>query len=505
MKHITSLFCLLTLLTGCSQVNAPLEEIPTFPEPEPVVISAPDLDFTLPIFPHESLHPTNITNQTNWQLAPLLYEGLYVLDDNFQAQPQLISNVWVENDGYRWVFTIKDGIYFWDGTPLTASIVSSALNEARAGYYAPRFSGITSVTSYQNFVTIDLNAPNWNLPALLDIPISYGGGSYPQGTGPYAFWPDELVLRRHDGWWGQAELPNTILLEAINVTSDLNTAFDGGNLSIIPGDVTENQNFGLSGNYQVWAYNSANLVYLGYNCTNPHLNATLRQIISLSIDRDSLIRRSLAGYGTATLYPYHPATTIPLPEWNYDPLFSAEQYYQHGNKPSLRLMVNGENQEKVTLAEQIIEQVAEYGLYLQLDPLPWADYLRALEQGDFDIYLAEISLTPDFNLSSLLSSWGEYNYGQYQDSGADQLWQSFRKDAWNEEWNYFYYFYDQMPIAPLCFRSGTALSLWGHLSYATPTLNNLFYGLEEWVVEQPTQAMDSLEEVLVEENSETLD
>ncbi len=484
MKAFLPFLCCLAL-TGCATLSAPPEDSPTFPLPEPVVISAPNLAFTLPIYPNETLHPTIITNQTNMNLSPLLYESLYVLDENFQPVPVLVDTAEVQNNGYRWVFTIKQGIQFWNGNNLTASNVASALNEARNGYYSPRFNGINSITAYQNYLTIDLSSPNWNLPALLDIPISNGGGTYPQGTGPYVYWEEEMLLRRHDYWWGEADLPDTILLEPITATSDLSTAFDGGNLSIIQGDLTGNQGFGFSGNYQVWEYYDTSLLYLGFNCQNNQLNSTLRQIISLSINRDSLINQSLAGYATPTLFPYHPEAELTLPDWSYDPIASAESYFFYGNLPQLRLLVNGDNQEKSIVAEQIIQQLGEYGLTLELVALPWADYLNALQTQDFDLYLGEIFLTADFNSSSLLSSWGEFNYGQYSDSYADQLWLDFRCDGLNEEWNFFHYFYTQMPIAPLCFKNGTALSLWGHLSYAKPTAHNLFHSLEQWVVEQP--------------------
>ena len=45
----------------------------------------------------------------------------------------------------------------------------------------------------------------------------------------------------------------------------------------------------------------------------------------------------------------------------------------------------------------------------------------ALEAGRFDLYLGEVALTADFDLSALLSSDGALNYGRWQDEQTDLL------------------------------------------------------------------------------------
>ena len=44
---------------------------------------------TLAVYPEFSLHPVLAGNRVNLTLAPLLYEGLFTVDDSFQAQPLL--------------------------------------------------------------------------------------------------------------------------------------------------------------------------------------------------------------------------------------------------------------------------------------------------------------------------------------------------------------------------------------------------------------------------------
>lgn len=490
-KVFWSMMWILTLLVSCTSVSAPIDEFPTYPVPEPSKVNAPTLDFTLPIYIHESLHPTIVTNQTNQRLSPLLYESLYVLDENFMPQPYLVEDYEVGYEGTRWVFTLKEGIAFWDGTPLTGRIVASALNEAKGSTscYAPRFDNITTITGNDRQVTVTLSSPNWNLPALLDIPLSFGGGTLPQGTGAYLFDQEEMCLRQQPQWWGDGStLPQEILLFPLTNTGEFISAFDGGNLSILDADLTGSQEVSFSGNYQVWEYNSTNLFYLGFNTMDSRLTANFRRTFSEALDRDSLVTQVLAGYGTSTLYPIHPDTEVGglLESWSYDAINSGNQFLSYGRLPTgLTLLVNSENTQKLLLAQEIAEHISTFSLSLEVVAVPWSEYLLALEEGNFDLYLGELYLTGDFDVSALLSSQGMYNYGMYANHITDGLWNRYRQyglEALEDEGNFFTYFREEMPIAPLFFKSGTALSLWGHLAYANPTAQDLFYDLSQWEI-----------------------
>ncbi len=478
------------LLSSCASAAAPTEEILLYPATEDWRETVPSLPFTLPIFPDETLHPTLIRNQTNGNISSLLYEGLFVLDESFTAQALLVEEYHMSEDGKVWTFTLKEGISFWDGTELTPSIVLSAWKEAQGedSRYASRFQKVSKMSVQGESLRVELLEPNAQFPALLDIPISYGGGLVPQGTGPYYYQEHSQVLERNPLWWGEADLPDTIALEEISSTGDLITAFDGGNLSILQGDLVNNLNLGFSGNYQVWEYPSTHLLYLGVDTLQTALNQEFRVNVSQCIHREQVIKEELAGYGTATSYPIHPATEAgqTLEAWSYDPFLAAEQLSQGGSLPSgLRLLVNEENPQKVKIAQSIVEHLQNFSYDIQVEAVPWVEFLQRLEERDFDLYLSEIYLTPDFDISSLFLHQGEYNYGMYGNVIMQGMWEDYRREG--DALQFFQYFAQEMPIIPLCFKEGTALSLWGHLNYASPTANHLFYGLEEWDFAQESE------------------
>ena len=78
------------------------------------------------------------------------------------------------------------------------------------------------------------------------------------------------------------------------------------------------------------------------------------------------------------------------------------------NRP-IKLLVNSENAATVAAAQRIAYQLEAAGLQVSLSKLPFEDYLAALTARHFDLYVGEVGLTADFDLSALLSSSGSLN------------------------------------------------------------------------------------------------
>lgn len=51
----------------------------------------------------------------------LVYDTLFALDENFEPQPQMIDRWTVSSDKKTWVFHLRDGLKWHDGTDVTAA------------------------------------------------------------------------------------------------------------------------------------------------------------------------------------------------------------------------------------------------------------------------------------------------------------------------------------------------------------------------------------------------
>ncbi|WP_305037121.1 ABC transporter substrate-binding protein [Plantibacter sp. M259] len=61
-----------------------------------------------------------------------MYEGLYRLTDDGEVEPVLAADSTVSDDGLTYTFTLKDGVTFHSGDPLTSADVKSSIEAVTA-------------------------------------------------------------------------------------------------------------------------------------------------------------------------------------------------------------------------------------------------------------------------------------------------------------------------------------------------------------------------------------
>lgn len=483
---------LAALLAGCAPA-APLSEPDASASPAPSVSSGPEAEGTelsLAVFPGQSLHPVLSSDRTNLTLAPLLYEGLFQLDTSFTPQPVLCRSYSVSEDGLTWTFTLQEGVTFSDGTPLTAELTAQALELARSegSQYAGRFSHVSSMAADpEGRLVITLSRANGALPALLDVPIALGAGDRPLGTGPYVLTGsgNDLALTARTDWWQGASLPQqTIPLHAVSRSEELSRALADGAVSLVSTDPSAVDAVGYEGACATVDYDTTSLIYLGFHTgRSPFHTSAARAALSAALDRTALVSTAWSGHARATTLPIHPASAL------YDTGIarqssgrSAQELLEEAGLTgrTVTLIVNTESTAKVTAARTIARQLKQAGLTVTVSALNWSEYLSALSSGQFDLYLGEVVLTADFDLSRLVGSGGSLNYTRWSSAQADSLLRAFqsapasqRREAANALCGYLA---EQSPIAPLCFERGSVLSRWEGAARLTPTRANVFYG-----------------------------
>lgn len=500
MKRLcTILLAAALLLSGCGQDQPSASSQPPAAPPASDAAPAPvDIPFSLAVYPSYSLHPVLAENRANLTLAPLLYEPLFQLDGTFQAEGVLCSGHAVSEDLLTWTFTLHSGVTFSDGTPLTGELAADALNTARraGSRYAQRLADVAAISGEEDTVTITLRRPNGALPALLDIPIALGTEDRPLGTGPYVLSGagDELSLTARESWWQDKPLPaQAIPLTAVSQSDGLISSFASGDTGLVDVDLMGTNALGYSGNYETWDYATTDFLYLGFNTQRGLCqNAKVRQALARAIDRDPIVQTDYARHAVPSTLPVHPASPLYdemlAQNLAYDPERAVEglEDLRAAGRP-LTLLVNSENAAKVAAAQRVAYQLESTGMEVTLDKLPFDDYAAALTAGSFDLYLGEVVLTADFDLSALFAPAGSLNYGRWADWQTDGLLSALRgsRDADRETAAraLFAYFNDQVPIVPLCFKNGSVLTQWGRLSGLDPVRGNVFHQLENWIIE----------------------
>ncbi len=478
--------------------------LPSLPAPTATARTA---EFALGYYPGESLHPVLGSNETNLLLAPLVYEGLYELDGRFSPQPLLCESGQCSEDGLTWTFTLKRGVTFSDGSPLTADVAAASLRSAKGegSLYRARLEGVTAVRSQgEDTLILELAYANGNLPALLDIPIFKEGDPYPLGTGPYAFRAsgDELSLTLRGDWWqGKGTGVSKIPLRSLSGTDGLIYAFDAQDVSVVAQDPTGANPPYYSSAYETVERPTSVMLYVGYHAGKDRLcaQAEVRQAISRCLDRDGLCAETLLGRADPASLPMSPlcesystsiASTLAYDPGQVAPLLEEAgwrledgTWSKRREVLSLVFIVNADNSFKVAAAKRLTEDLTAAGIGVELKSLSWEEYVAALEAGEFDLYLGEVKLTADFDLTALLAPGGSLNYGEFEDQTLSAylalLLASHASARGPAARQFFREFGRQEPFTPLCFKKQLLL-VHDNLPWVpAPTQSNAFYGFFE--------------------------
>ena len=129
------LLYLLVLIAPLTEIERQQETIDTmlasfrsFP-PEPYGVPR-DSAFTMPLGEPTTLDPAIARETTSHFFVTSLFSGLVRITSDFGIEPDLAESWRVDNAGVVYTFTLRDGITFHDGTPITAEDFKYSIERA---------------------------------------------------------------------------------------------------------------------------------------------------------------------------------------------------------------------------------------------------------------------------------------------------------------------------------------------------------------------------------------
>lgn len=462
------------LLSACWQ-DLPASENPSLPiaeeteDPQAAEDRTLPERFSLPYAPDQTLDPVTCTDGMQQVVASLLCEGLFRLGPDFEPEPWLCASYTYDAASYTYVLTLRSGVTFSDGSPLTAADVKATLDRARNSVrYSSRLSQVSRITDSGETVTITLSGPNTGFPALLDIPIVKAGTEdAPVGTGPYLLSAEESGswLVSNQSWWRGAALPvDRIALVEAGDQETMLYRFSSHEVQLVAVDLIGTSPVSVTGNVTYLDADTTVLHYLGCNTARAPLDdPALRSCLWSGINRSHLVSAFLSSHGTASQFPVSPASPLypSALEETYSLAAFSDALEELGLSSSrtLTLLVNEENSFKVSAAQEIADTFTAAGLPVTVRALPWEEYAAALAAGNFDLYYGEVRLSADWDLSALLGTGGSLNYGGWADPQTDQLLAAFSAatDRTAAMEDLCAYLRQQAPILPICFKSTSVL------------------------------------------------
>ena len=535
-KLIKNIICLLLaaaallLCAGCGKKTAyepepvPNVEGPSFTDPEDSSDPSAGTLFAIRCHLREPLNPYLLESQTNLTVSRLVYEGLFDVSPSFEPVNVLCAS-YETADNRSFVFHLKDGVKFHNGRPLTAQDAVYSIDLARdSAFYKARLSRISSVTAGDGLeVKITLSSACSALPLLLDVPIipeGQGEEDIPAGTGPYVPSTKQEFLSTGGSYmylsaFSDRRDASALPCERIRLVDvkdeDVTTSFETGLIDLAETDPCDLNYISYGGDNEARYYDTTVMQYIGFNSKHVFFsNAFARRAIALAIDRSAIVSECMSGFASASSLPVPPSSPLWSEEKDSQTPYSLSElsYILRRNHTTdsdddgffeftvtgievsftIDFICCGENPRKLAAAEMIYEELRDAGFDISLRVLSWDEYTRALRNGDFDMYYAEVKLTADFDITPLIASGGSLNYGRvFPEKSVEQLgvFLAAGSAVRDEEFaSLTDCLAEECPIAPILFRRAALVSRRGTVSGAQPTQYNAFYGFADWIIKK---------------------
>jgi peptide/nickel transport system substrate-binding protein len=392
--------------------------------------------------------PYGSTSVSDKSVYHAVYDGLVALDRDLRVIPQLATS-WLMPDDRTYVFTLRDGVTFHDGTPLDAAAVKQSfdwlLDPVNASQARPELSEVQDVLAPNSrTVTFRLKTPSSVLlTSLADragkvvsptARARYGKdlALHPVGTGPFRFveWvqDDHLSLKRFDEYWdkGNPSL-NAVTFRPIPDASVALTELKTGNIDVVafldPKDLPE-----VRGAKDLVALETPGLNFWGI-CPNttrgPLASRPLREALSLAIDRDAVLAGAAFGVGQVAHGPIPPSSfafDANAPVIHRD-VERARARLAEGGQPNgfaVKLLCSPPGKQIAQVAQA---QAKEVGIDLQIQVLESTAFLAIAQGSDNEaVVLGWGGRTdPDGNVFPLFHTKGGWNGGKYSNPEVDRL------------------------------------------------------------------------------------
>ncbi len=436
---------------------------------------------------NDSLNPTLCETIINSQITKLVFDGLYKPDSSYKPVPVVAKSAVV---GSSIVNVTIGECLFSDGSPVGTSDIITSFNMAKSSpVYKQQLENFTAVhTGSVNSLVFDLERADPYALSCLDFPIIKDGSDfdYPVGCGRYSYKRDGdniyLVVNPHRSDFNP--IFRTVNLEAVHDSDSFESSLVIGNTSFYYNELNSGTYTRINANNVDMGIN--NLVFLGFNMTDEFFSDPLvRRAVNLAVDRQSIVNSAFRSHARECFSPFNPdwyAIEETNPDRRQNIEKAKELIKESGIEPATRevtVLYNSDNGFKSEAAEIIEESLEKIGFYVRLKPYDAQAYMYDVKTAAFDIYIGEIKLCRNMDLSPLFT--GEVSYGMIETDAALIRYSDFLSGNC-ELIDFVNTFYDDMPFVPLCYRNAVVSytkSMQGDFRCCD---SDVFYDIETWSI-----------------------
>ncbi len=392
------------------------------------------------------------------------FEFLCTLDPNATDIAPGLAEKWTPNaDNSVWVFNLRKGVKWQDGSDFTADDVVATMERMVAAGTAA-IKGViakgSAVATDANTVTFNLAQANGNFPYLVSVfnaqslitPKDYATGTTldkkPAGTGPWKLDSYDVAsgakFSRNENWWGGKTPLDSVEWVFFDDTAAMVTAMQGGQVdAIVQFDVLTGAQLFDDPNLTVVSTPTANHRQIWMRTDKGAFkDKRVRQAFALTIDRPTLVSqlfkdKAIVGndHVIAPFYPYFD-DSVPQRTQNID---MAKQLLSDAGAADVAVTLEyGQQFEIADLAVLLQSNAAKAGIKItphgqdngQFYGAAWCPEKPAdppcSGATEFGIVDYGHRPTPDLYCNAALQTKGVWNSSQYSSAEFDAAFKEFQ-------------------------------------------------------------------------------
>lgn len=395
-----------------------------------------------------TLDPSVDTSPISLNVFQNIYSALTKIAADGSVEPE-IATEWSSNaDSTEWTFTLREGVTFHDGTPLTAEDVVWTYEKIMAdadspvAAYLSRVESIAANGDYE--VTFKLSAPFAPWPRQLTLVSILPSDTYqergeeafntdPVGSGPFRIvsWvkDDSVTMEAFDDYWDGRPAIDRVIWRPVPSESARAAGLLSGELDVVPLlPPALVERIGAADGVEVKTVASNRVLYIGFDTnTPPYDDVNLRRAIDHAINREAITDRLLRGMGTPmgqivapVTFGYDPSIEPPA----YDPELARELLAQsaYDGEELTFLYPNNRYAFGTEVAQAIGGFLDDIGVKVKLEGMEYSAYfplwlkkeLNSIHMFGFGPSIMDAQLP----LGSLLAS---NSRGYWEDPKVDEL------------------------------------------------------------------------------------
>ena len=394
-------------------------------------------EITLAISSFDTINPIITNNKDVQDIDKLIYEPLINITEEYKIE-YILAEECAKITSNTYVIKLKSGIKWSDGQKFTSSDVKFTIDKLKERPnmpYSQNVKYIQEVDIIDNYtLRFILEHEINNFEYYLNFPIlsslfyaeedffNTSKNQAPSTTGQFKIAEvtnNTIVLQKNSKWWNKEKnsIIEKITINLYSTVAELYNAFKMGGIDLITTENAEYQNYIGTIGYDLSEIEGRNFIFLALNTKSRNLADTnIRKSIRSVLDKNRVIDNS---YGN--LYKI---CNFPLNNGNYLIEKTDENFYNPDEKNNevqgieLSLVVRGSDETRVKAAEDIKNQLYEYGINVYLIYADDNMYNSYLNNKNYDMLLCNISqpIAPD-----LTTYFGYNNLARYENEEVNSI------------------------------------------------------------------------------------